>query len=124
MVITDNHRAGHAIRIQLPRLAERIVAEHYRLRPELAVRYGAAGRRHCLSDADFNLSFLAASIDFGDYAAWLVDLRGRRRIPAGDIADNLKVMQTVLEDVLPAEVMSLVGEHVAAGLRRVESMVP
>jgi hypothetical protein len=130
MVITENQRAGHTIRVKLHALAERVVAQHYRRRPELAVRYGNAGRRHCLTDAEFNLSYLAASIDFGDarvfsdYVAWLVGLLARRRIPAGDVADNLNVIEAVLEEELRPEVMSLVRAHIATALKRFGSVVP
>ena len=61
--ITLNQRAGHAIRVKLPALAEAVVEEHYRLRPELEQRYGQRGKRYCREDAEFHLHFLAAAVE-------------------------------------------------------------
>src|SRR5688500_11056274 len=96
--ITPNQRAAHVLRVRAPALADSIVAEHYRQRPELERRYGGVGRQRCLEDALFHLHFLAGSVEFGDakvfadYTAWAADLLSRRRIPAGDVAENVRIM--------------------------------
>lgn len=68
-------------------LAEGITARHYELQPELAVRYGAAGRAKCLQDAEFHLSYLAdaVSVDLpADPALLAVEYveTGLRQLPA------------------------------------------
>ena len=122
--ITPNQRAAHVLRLKAPALAEAIVAEHYRQRPELERRYGGVGRQRCLEDAVFHLHFLAGSIEFGDttifadYTAWAADLLARRRIPADDVAENVRVMSRVLRDDLPPEVFELSRPHLEAALAR------
>jgi hypothetical protein len=122
--ITEHHRAAHLIRIKAPPLADAIVAEHYRLRPELERRYDGAGRRRCLEDALFHLHFLAGSVEFGDprvfadYVAWAGDLLARRRIPADHIAENVRVTGRVLDERLPPPVARLSRPHLDAALRR------
>jgi hypothetical protein len=97
-----------------------MTAAQFRQRPDLAQRYGEQGRRHCLKDAEYTLHFLASSVEFGDprifrdYVTWLVDLLGRRDIPATDVADNLRVLRMVMEESMPPEVLSLVLAQVDA----------
>jgi MerR family transcriptional regulator, light-induced transcriptional regulator len=123
--ITPNHRAANVIRLKAPALADSVVAEHYRRRPELERRYGPLGRRRCLEDAVFHLHFLAGSVEFGDsrvfadYVAWAVDLLARRRIPADDVEENVRVMGGVLRDDLPPEAFELTRPHLEAALARV-----
>ena len=127
--ITPNQRAGHVLRVKAPALAEVIVAEHFRRRPELTTRYGAAGRRHCLADARYHLHFLAAAAEFNDasvfadYVEWVIDLLTRRAIPAGDVGENLRVVRAVLGQHLPGPVWVLVEEHLQAGIDRADSTV-
>jgi len=107
--ITPNQRAAHLLRVKAPALAEAIMAEHYRQRPELERQYGPAGKLRCLEDALFHLRFLAGSVEFGDpkvfadYSAWVGGLLARRRIPVEHVAENLRVTGAVLRQALSAE---------------------
>ena len=115
----DNSRASHALLTKAPALAEAIVAEHYRLRPELNTRYGPAGRRHCLQDTLFHLQFLAASVGIGDsnhftrYVIWCNSILVPRGIPTDDLITSLEVMGWVLASALPAETAELACRHVS-----------
>ena len=116
---TDNERASHMLLVRAPALAEAIVAEHYRLRPELETRYGPFGRRHCLQDALFHLQFLAASVGIGDsghfarYVAWCNSILVPRGIPTGDLLTNLDVMRRAIEAALPAATAAVASSHVS-----------
>ena len=125
--LTPHQRAGHALRVKATALAEAVVAEQYRLRPELAAHYGQAGRRHCLADAHHHMNFLAGSVEFNDpkvfadYVEWVVDLLAKRGIPSGEVSDNLRVLEGVLAGSLPPSTWVLVRQHVRAGMSRADS---
>ena len=116
--LTDDARASHALLVKGPALAEAIVAEHYRLRPELEARYGPPGRRHCLQDTVFHLQFLAASVGIGDsghfarYVAWCNSILVPRGIPTSDLVESLQVMRDVLAAALPGDVAAAACRHV------------
>ncbi len=70
-----NAAASRALDAQRDTLAEAITDLQYQLQPELAARYGEAGRAKCRQDAGYHLSYLADSIAadspalFADYVA-------------------------------------------------------
>jgi MerR family transcriptional regulator, light-induced transcriptional regulator len=114
----DTSRASHALLTKAPALAEAIVAEHYRLRPELETRYGPAGRRHCLQDTLYHLQFLAASVGIGDsghfarYVVWCSSILVPRGIPTSDLVESLRVMRDVLASSLPRDIATAACRHV------------
>ena len=122
MPISEEQRAGHALRVKAPRLAQEIVAEYYRLRPDLAERYGPSGRRHCLQDAEYHLRFLASSVEAGDprlfanYVAWARDILVPRGIPAEELKENLRVMRQVIEGALTPEAAAVACRHIDVAL--------
>ena len=122
--ITSNQWAAHVLRVRAPALADRIAAEHFRRRPELAARYGRVGPQRCLEDALFHLQFLAGSVEIGDprvfadYTAWAADLLARRRIPVEHVADNLGVMADVLREGVPPETFCMTRPHLDAAISR------
>ena len=124
MPITPNQRAGHTIRVKVPALADAVVDAHYRLRPELEGRYGERGRRYCREDAEFHLHFLATAVELGDvkvfadYVALVTELLERRGIPARDVADNLGVLERVLNDALPPDLATLIRPAFEAAARQ------
>lgn len=103
-------------------LAEAVTELHYERRPELAQRYGPAGRARCLQDAAYHLAYLsealaASSPDlFADYVAWAKVMLEGRGIPAEDLACNLEALRDVLRRELPDEPAVLAC--VEAGLER------
>ena len=130
MGVSAQVHASCLIRLKAPALAERVVEAHYRLRPELAGRYGESGRRHCLDDAMFHLNFLAAAVEFGDarifadYVAWVADLLSRRGIPAHDLAENMRVLTEVIDADLPATPAALARPHLDAAFGRIPQSRP
>ena len=123
-----NKIAGRLIAAERASLAEAITARHYEAQPELASRYGEAGRARCLQDADYHLSYLADAVAasspalFSDYLGWAKVMLGARGIPAEDLSRNLSVMREVLRQSLPAEVSSVLEGFFDAGLRRLPSL--
>ena len=115
----DTFRASHALLVKASTLAEAIVAEHYRLRPELVTGYGPAGRRHCLQDTLYHLQFLAASVGIGDsnhfarYVIWCNSILVPRGIPTDDLITSLEVMRRVLSSALPEESAVPACRHIA-----------
>jgi hypothetical protein len=127
---TDAQRAGHLLRIKAPKLADAVVAEQYRLQPDLPERYGPDGRRHCVRDVAHHLPFLAAAVEldepgrFADYVTWARGVLAAHRVPPADFAGTLRAMQNVLPALLPPEGAALVRPHLDAGLRVFERGAP
>jgi hypothetical protein len=121
-VITDDCRAGHAIRIRATKLAEAAVAEQYRAHPDLADRYGPDGRRYCIRDVAHHVQFLAASVEladprrFADYVAWARRVLIAYRIPAADFLGSLRALRAVARDHLPPAVADGACRHIDAAL--------
>ena len=116
--LTANERARHVLLVKAAALAEAVVEEHYRFRPELAARYGPAGRRHCFQDTLFHIEFLAASVGIGDsghfarYVVWCNGLLVSRGIPSSDLTQSLQVMRGVFDAALPTDVAVLARLHI------------
>ena len=78
--------AGAELRHNAHLLAEEITTRHFERFPDIAAKYGAYGRRRCVEDSEFHLSFLAAAIDanldsiFYDYVAWAKTVLASRGI--------------------------------------------
>lgn len=120
----SNAEAGRAIDAQRSQLAEAMTARHYELHPELASRYGEAGRAKCLQDAHFHLTYLAESIAaatptlFADYVAWAKVMLASRGVPATDLAVNLNVLRETVSEALPADLGLLAAGYVESGLQQ------
>src|SRR3954470_3968041 len=97
--LTAHCRAGHAIRVRVTKLAEAAVAEQYRVQPDLADRYGPAGRRCCVRDVAHHVQFLAASVELDDpgrftaYAEWARGVLAAHGIPAADFLVSLRALR-------------------------------
>ncbi|HEX2223122.1 MAG TPA: cobalamin-dependent protein [Thermoanaerobaculia bacterium] len=123
-----NAAASRALDSKRDVLAEAMTALHYQLQPDLAVRYGEAGRAKCLQDAYYHLSYLADSIAadspslFADYVAWAKVMLGSRGIPAADLAVNLNVLRDVLRQHLPGDLALLATVYVESGLEQLPSL--
>src|ERR671932_383824 len=105
----SNQEIGQTIDAQRAVLAEAIVARHYAAQPDLAARFGPAGRVKSLPDAKYNLSYLSQSIPvstpdlFPDYVSWAMVKLTRGNVPAEDLAANLDHIRDTLEHLLPVE---------------------
>ena len=119
---------GELLRQQQSSLAEDLVNRQFSAQPELARRYGAAGRVKCLQDANYHLAFLADAMNAGDpnlfcnYVAWAKVMLGKRGIPAEDLARHLEVTRIVVADRLGSEASALAVQYLNAGLARLPTM--
>ncbi|HEX8495439.1 MAG TPA: cobalamin-dependent protein [Pyrinomonadaceae bacterium] len=123
-----DREVSRAIEARHNALAEAITARQYELHPELAERYGAAGRAKCLQDAGFHLSYLTESIAasqpslFADYIAWAKVMLEGRGIPAADLGRNLEIMSDSLRQALPQEMAAVAAEYVESGLMQLPQL--
>lgn len=126
--ITSNERLGHALRVKIPKLAEAVVDEQYRRRPELEARYGPDGRAHCVKDTVHNLRFLAESVAFGqsrifcDYVEWAFRVMTHHGVAAEDVSENLRLLAETLGRHLPDDLAGVAREHVEAALARLDEV--
>lgn len=122
--ISAPERAGHALRVRAAALAESVVTELYRRRPDLETRYGPDGRRHCVNDLAHHLRFLAASTELGDakvfvdYVAWAADVMASRGVDVRDQLDSLEVLRDVAAAAVPDEIADFVRHTVSAASER------
>lgn len=109
-------------------LADAITARHYELQPDLAARYGEAGRAKCLQDAHYHLAYLSEAIRvslpslFADYIAWAKVMLETRGVPANDLARNLEVMRDTLREKLPAKLSAVAARYVESGIDRLPEL--
>jgi hypothetical protein len=121
-LMSDDRRAGHAVRVRGPKLAEAVVEEQYRLQPDLAERYGPDGRRCCVQDVGHHVEFLATSIELGDlarfvnYVRWARGVMAAHGIPARDFLVSLRALRSVVVALLPGSAGEIAGRHVDAAL--------
>jgi MerR family transcriptional regulator, light-induced transcriptional regulator len=122
-----NEIAARLILAERASLAESVTDRQYEEQPELAAKYGEAGRAKCLQDADYHLSYLADAVAaaspslFSDYVGWAKVMLGARGVPAADLSRNLSVMREVVGRRLPPEAAAVVEEFFDAGLRKLPS---
>ena len=109
-------------------LAESVTARQYEVQPELAARYGEVGRRKCLQDAGYHLSYLADAVAasspvlFSDYIAWAKVMLSARGVPATDLSRNISILQEVVREKLSPELASVTDEYFEAGLNKLPSV--
>lgn len=121
---SSDNEAGRRIHAERNSLAEAITARQYELQPELASRYGPAGREKCLQDARYHLSYLAEALSasspalFAAYVSWAKVMLATRGVPATDLAQNLECMRALIERNLPGETGARARKFIDAGLER------
>jgi MerR family transcriptional regulator, light-induced transcriptional regulator len=119
-----NLHASRTIDAQSADLAERMTQKQYEARPELATRYGPAGRARCYRDAMHHLASLSAAVKlsapelFVDYIAWAKVMLEARNIPASDLALNLACMREALLEGLPNDASGLAAQYVEASMEQ------
>jgi MerR family transcriptional regulator, light-induced transcriptional regulator len=130
MIAELEREVGGAIGARRGALAAAITARQHELRPELALRGGAAGRARHLQDSDFQLSCLAESIAvsqpalFADYVAWAKVMLEGRGICAGELARQLELIRDSLRQELPSEMSGVANGYIELGLRHLPQLPP
>lgn len=88
-------------------LAHEVTERHFARRPELAARFGEAGRAYCREDAKFHLDFLAEAVALGvpqlfvDYLVWGVAMLASRGIDAEDLIRDVAELARLLHERFP-----------------------
>ena len=94
-------------------LAASLTERHFARRPELAARFGPAGRAKCEEDARFHLRYLAAALALGapelfaDYLAWAVPMLASRKVPKSDLRADMQELRVLLVEAFPHAVPAI-----------------
>ncbi len=124
----ENLIASQSIVSQRDLLANRIVARHYSLRPDIAFRYGDAGRVKCVKDARYHLDALAEAIAAGrpqlfvDYVAWAKVMLSARGIPVQDLAEILELCLQTIKEVFPRFQAAISEQYIADSLSQLPTL--
>ena len=122
-----NFESGNRLRIAANLIADATVARDYTQRPALLDRYGEDGRTKYRQDILYDVAALSAAVDAGDvgiflrYAGWLKTLLVHRGVAAGDIAESLRCMASVLAGATAGDHL-LATSHLQTALERFDSM--
>lgn len=125
-------RAAEELRGSAAEIAEQVTDLQYQGDPELAARYGPAGRLRCLEDALSHVGYLAEAVGadspglFVHYARWGREVLEGRGVPVSDLVRNLSILAEVVAERLPGELALLAVEPVREAItdlsaRQVES---
>ncbi len=121
-------RTAEVITQLRPELASATVESEFERRQDWAERFGEAGRRHCIEDAEFHLSHMAEAITwsnpslFEDYVAWAKVMLAQRNIPAADLETHLRILRDTVAGRLEEPMSSVVRRYVDSALDRLPAM--
>ena len=127
-VTTPADGPGDRLRRHQAGIAADLVNRQFAAQPELARRYGQAGREKCIQDANYHLAYLADAIDSGNpdlftnYVGWAKAMLGKRGIPGDDLARYLELTRTVVSERFEGEAGALAVQYLGAGLARLPSL--
>jgi len=127
-VQAENLNTCQAIVGQRDILVDKLITRHYSLRPDLASRYGDAGRSRCVADARRHLDALSQAIAAGrsalfvDYVAWAKIVLSSRGIPVQDLAENLEACCHSLAEVLPGDQAVIAEQYLLDSLSCLPSL--
>lgn len=120
----EDQRLEQILAEQKVPILDQVVEAQYAQMPELAVRYGQAGRVRCREDAAYHLSYLTQAVAvqspplFADYVAWTRVVLEARGIPVSDLAVNLTILQETVVQHLPADLRRLLAPYFDAGVEQ------
>lgn len=121
---TINEQVVQTIEARRDSLANAITTKHYTLHPDFEQRYGDKGRKKCLEDANYHLTYLSEAIAaahpslFANYVAWAKVLLTGLGIPSADLAKNLQIVREVLTAELPQPTTVLINKYLEEGLNQ------
>ena len=107
--MSPSRQAGAWLLDNRAALADSITEAHFQQRPELEQRYGPKGRVRCREDNEHHLGYLAQAVSaeqpalFENYIVWARVLLDNLHVPASDLAHNLELLHTTIEQAAPAE---------------------
>lgn len=125
---TGNQMVADEISERQGQLAAALVEREFLLHPELAQRYGPAGRGKSLQDANYHLAYLAQALAsdnralFQDYVAWAKVMLAQRGVLPADLAFHLECTAYVLREHLAGEKGARASEFVEAALLAMPDM--
>jgi hypothetical protein len=113
---------GEQLRARATEIGRACVDRQYAATPEVLTKFGEAGYRKSVSDAEHNVSFLAESIALGDpmvfrrYIEWLRGVLAAAGVPAPVLPAHLELLAEVATELVP-EHGDIVRQYVRAALQ-------
>ncbi|MEZ5670890.1 MAG: cobalamin-dependent protein [Thiotrichaceae bacterium] len=121
-----NLEVSQIIDSQKETFAKIITDEYYRQHPELNTIYGKDVRNFVMQDNRYHLTYLAEAVAaghpsfFANYIGWAKVLLNGMNIPSEELARNLKLVRSVLQQQLQLhhQDSSLIDEYIEQGLHQ------
>ena len=102
-----NPQAAQRIDAARADLAMKVTERHFRRRPHLEARFGAAGRKRCAEDAEFHMAYLVQAMALGvpellsEYFVWAASVLQSRGIGVDDLREDMVELQALLAEEIP-----------------------
>jgi hypothetical protein len=109
-------------------IADRAAATIYSRHPAWLERWGEPGRRRCLDDLAYHLSYLTDALALGrdelfaEYVAWIAGFLARRSVPTEHLQEALAAIDQALHQ-LPTPAQDAARAVLSVGRARVASMI-
>lgn len=110
-------------------IAEKTAEMQYANHPEFWGQYGEEGKKLCIRDTAYHLSFLAEALEledpdiFADYVEWVKHLFLSLGFPDEAMINNLKYLQEVVKEFMPADLHHVVSEYLELGIRKMHEPI-
>ena len=120
--ITVEGRASAELLARKASLAQAATDALYAEMPELADRYGPAGRQRCLEDIRYTIDHLIPAVDlaqpsmFATYVTWLDDLLRARNVSTREVIRSLELIEQSVRTELAPDEANAVASCIRAGL--------
>ena len=128
--LTVDAKASGQLLAHKEALAEWVTGALYEEMPELADRYGDAGRAKCLQDLRYTIEHLIPAVDlaqpamFAGYVTWLDALLRARNVSTREVVRSLELIDRIVRQRLPADEAESVARCLHAGLDALGTNIP
>lgn len=109
-------------------LAKWVTDKYFDKRPQLAARWGEAGKKRCMEDAAYHYSYLSEAIRFNfpilftDYVAWSKVLLASLKIEGEHLEDHLRLLLPAIENLGLHEVVDFARPIIEVALEEYAQM--
>lgn len=110
-------------------ITAKAVEMQYAYDPGFWKQYGEEGKKLCIRDTGYHVSFLAEAIEledpdiFTDYVEWAKHLFLSLGCPNEDLINNLKYLQEVIKEFMSADLHHMVVEYLDLGIRKMHEPI-
>ncbi len=123
-------QAIESIQSKKSQLAGKITDLHFSKNSALDKKYGKEDRQKCNEDALYHLDYLVQSIQiesrelFNHYIEWAWKMLNARNIPIEDLNQNLRYINQVLSEELPAAEYEEAAPYLSDGIQYLNHVTP